>query len=401
VFSGPQATKGSLVNGKQVINLATSNFIGLLSNTHIKDEALKALRYYGVGTCGPCGFYGTFDVHMQLEKRIAELLGTEQAIVYAQAFSAVASIVPAFAKRGDIIVCDEGIRFALQRGVQISRSTIKYYKHNDMDDLERVLKDVYERDQRKGGKVTRRFILTEGLSEYYGDVCPLPKMVELKTKYKYRIMLDDSMAFGILGARGGGTTEHFGVGGSEVDIIMGSLANALCSSGGFCAGSVEIVDHQRLGSNAYVFSASLPAMLAVCALRGLDVLEQSKENGVLRELRDNIATFKRVFLDGWQDSKASQWFDLVGDVHSPTQYIRINKAKSAGREVDELLVQRMVDALLEAGIVVVNTHYVLDFERSAPLAAAKIMLTNELTSSEMQQVAESCRQAVNDVVMTL
>lgn len=178
IISGPASHKPRLqATGKQVLNLASPNWAGLLDNERIKNVAVDTLRDYGVGTCGPPGFYGTMDVHTQVEEDIAAFIGTEAAIIYAQSFSTISSVIPAFAKRGDIIVADRGVNFAIQKGLQISRCAVKWYDHNDMIDLERVLKSV-ERDQRrKGGPLKRRFIVTEGVFENDGMILDLAKVV--------------------------------------------------------------------------------------------------------------------------------------------------------------------------------------------------------------------------------
>ena len=146
-----------------------------MSNEQLKERAIQTLRTYGVGPCGPPGFYGTQDVHMKIEADIAAFLGTTACIIYAQAFSTISSVIPAFSKRGDIIVADRAVNYAIRKGIQISRSTIRWYEHNDMADLERVLARVVKEQAKK--PLTRRFIICEGISEYVGDMADLPKIV--------------------------------------------------------------------------------------------------------------------------------------------------------------------------------------------------------------------------------
>jgi 7-keto-8-aminopelargonate synthetase-like enzyme len=159
--------------------LASYNFYNLAGNEVIKEKAIQTLRTYGVGPCGPPQFYGTQDVHMKTEADIASHLGTEGCIVYAQAFSTISSVIPAFSKRGDIIVADKAVNYAIRKGLQICRSTIRWYEHNDMEDLERVLQKVVKEQARK--PLTRRFIVTEGLSETVGDAVNLPKLVSYRS----------------------------------------------------------------------------------------------------------------------------------------------------------------------------------------------------------------------------
>lgn len=150
------------------------------------------------------------DVHMALENDIARFLGTEKAIIYAQGFSTISSVIPAFSKRGDIIVADKGVNFSIQKGMQISRSTVRYYDHNDMNSLEATLKSVVSQYKRKK-PLTRRFIITEGLFENDGQIANLKKLIELKRKYKFRLILDESLSMGTLGRNGRGLTEVYDV----------------------------------------------------------------------------------------------------------------------------------------------------------------------------------------------
>jgi serine palmitoyltransferase len=153
------------------------NFYNFVSNDVLKERAIQTLRTYGVGPCGPPGFYGTQDVHMKIEADIAAFLGTTACIIYAQAFSAISSVIPAFSKRGDIIVADKAVNYSIRKGLQIARSTIRWYEHNDMADLERVLAKVVKEQAKK--PLTRRFIITEALFENVGDMVDLPKIVSV------------------------------------------------------------------------------------------------------------------------------------------------------------------------------------------------------------------------------
>jgi serine palmitoyltransferase len=171
----PVGPKSKLSNGRTVTNLGSYNFYNFNTNEAIKEKAIQTLRNYGVGPCGPRGFYGTQDVHMKTEADVASYLGTASCIIYSQAFSTISSVIPAFSKRGDIIVADKGVNFAIRKGIQISRSIVRWYEHNDMEDLGRVLANVTKEQARK--PLTRRFIITEGLFESYGDMVDLPKIV--------------------------------------------------------------------------------------------------------------------------------------------------------------------------------------------------------------------------------
>eukprot|EP00128_Syssomonas_multiformis_P007808 Colp12_sorted_trinity150504_noHs@12096 len=259
VVEGPVATHVK-INGKDLLNMATFNFLGMVGSKNVEDVTVKALRKYGVGSCGPRGFYGTIDAHLELEEKLAKFMNVEEAILYSYGFSTIASAIPAYAKRGDVIFVDKGANFAIQRGLVASRSKIHWFNHNDMDDLQRLL-EVQRKEDLKNPKkaaVTRRFVVVEGIYTNYGDIVPLPRLVELRNKYKVRIFLEESNSFGVLGASGRGVTEHFGVDIADIDLIACTMSNSLGSIGGFCCGSKYVIDHQRLSGAGYCFSASLP-----------------------------------------------------------------------------------------------------------------------------------------------
>lgn len=247
--------------------LSSYDFLGLKKEPRILEAAAKAIDDYGVGSCGPRGFYGTLDSHLLLEQRIAEFMGTEAAIVYSYGPNTISSVIPAFAKPNDIVICDEGCHYGIQTGCRLSRADVRYFKHNDIADLQRVLQQVEREDGIESTKLTpsthRRFLVVEGLYTNSGDLAPIRELVALKNAHCFRLVLDDSMAFGVLGASGRGSTEHAGVPTSAIDILVASLETAASASGGFCTGSREVVDHQRLSGAGYCFSASMPPFLCV------------------------------------------------------------------------------------------------------------------------------------------
>lgn len=172
-----------------------------------KGDAIDTLREYGVGTCGPPGFYGTMDVHLELEKRLSAYFGKEESILYAQGFAAVASVIPAFSKRGDIIVHDEAVNYSIVSGIKVSRSYAFSFKHNDYKDLEAILEEV---EQKFGAhKQARKFIIVESLYSNTGRFCDLEKISLLKKKFKYRLIVDNSSGLG--------ATEKFS---DSVDVIF-------------------------------------------------------------------------------------------------------------------------------------------------------------------------------------
>lgn len=343
---GPKVRLASS-NGKLLTHLASYNFLNFVSNESLKTKSLQTLRNYGVGACGPPGFYGTQDCHMTMENDIAQFLGTEKCIVYAQAFGTIGSVIPAFAKRGDVLVVDKGVNFAIQKGLQISRCTIKWFEHNDVEDLEHVLADVAKEQSRRKSALTRRFIVTEGIFENTGDMVNLPKILELKHKYRYRLILDESWSFATIGATGRGVTEHFGVRASSVDMIIGNLTTSFCAGGGFCAASAEIVDHQRISGSSYVFSAALPAMMATQVSNCIEMIRQ--DPALFRTLAENAKTFRDIidnspyiFCESWESS--------------PMQHLRLRTI--LGELEEAKVLQDIVDDAMQNGVLLTRARQV-------------------------------------------
>ena len=259
---------------KPVLNLSSFDFLGLSRNPSVKQISREALDKYGCGSCGPRGFYGTIDKHLDVEKEISSFMGTQEAISYSDSASAIASAIPAFAKKGDLLIVDEACNEPIQTGLNLSRATVQTFKHNDMADLRQILQSISEDDQRLRRDTTqqRRFIVTEGLFRATGNICPLREILELKEKYCYRLIMDESLSFGSLGATGRGVTELFGVKVTDVEMILLAMDTSLASVGGVCVGSREIVDHQRLSGAGYCFSAAGPPFLSASASEALRLM---------------------------------------------------------------------------------------------------------------------------------
>ncbi|KAL2100238.1 hypothetical protein ACEWY4_004632 [Coilia grayii] len=384
IVTGPPS-HNIIVNGKECINFASFNFLGLLDNERVKHKALASLKKYGVGTCGPRGFYGTFDVHLELEERLAKFMRTEEAIIYSYGFATIASAIPAYSKRGDIVFVDEAACFSIQKGLQASRSFIKYFKHNDMEDLERLLKEQEMEDQRnpRKARVTRRFIVVEGLYVNTADVCPLPELVKLKYKYKVRIFLEESMSFGVLGEHGRGVTEHFGVNIDDIDLISANMENAVASIGGFCCGRSFVIDHQRLSGQGYCFSASLPPMLAAAAIEALNIMEEDPDIFVI--LGDKCKHVHKA-LQGTPGLK------VVGESFAPALHLQLEKS-TGSRDSDVKTLRSIVDYCLDRGIALTQARYLDKEEKFLPPPSIRVVVTVEQSSEEMEKAASCIREA--------
>ncbi|XP_051539270.1 serine palmitoyltransferase 1-like isoform X2 [Myxocyprinus asiaticus] len=355
-----------------------------------KLKALASLKKYGVGTCGPRGFYGTFDVHLELEERLATFMRTEEAILYSYGFATMASAIPAYSKRGDIIFVDEAACFSIQKGLQASRSFIKYFKHNDMEDLERLLKEQEIEDHKnlRKARVIRRFIIVEGLYINTADICPLPELVKLKYKYKVRIFLEESMSFGVLGEHGRGVTEHFGVNIDDIDLISANMENALASIGGFCCGRSFVIDHQRLSGQGYCFSASLPPMLAAAAIEALKIMEE--DPGIFSILRDKCKHVHKA-LQGTPGLK------VAGESFAPALHLQLENS-TGSRENDLKLLRTIVDYCLDRRIALTLARYLDKEERFLPPPSIRVVVTVEQTQVDIEKAAECIREAALNVL---
>uniref|UniRef100_A0A7S4EHV8 serine C-palmitoyltransferase n=1 Tax=Pseudo-nitzschia australis TaxID=44445 RepID=A0A7S4EHV8_9STRA len=280
----------------KVLNFCNFDFLGFQTSDVLRRASTKALNKYGCGSCGPRGFYGTIDVHLQLEKNMARFCNTDQAILYSDGASACSSTVAAFAKRGDLLVVDEGVYEPLSKGVFLSRANVHWFRHNDVQDLERVLKELQATDRKLGRKPTaqRRFIVVEGLYKNLGTIAPLDKIVALKHEYKYRLILDESFSFGTLGKTGRGVLEEHGKRPMyDAEITTIALENSLGSIGGVTVGNEEVVDHQRLSAAGYCFSASAPPFTSSASVESLRLLEERPE--LVQRLQSNVKyTYKRL-----------------------------------------------------------------------------------------------------------
>ncbi|TWU78064.1 serine palmitoyltransferase component [Metarhizium rileyi] len=396
VIVGPTGPKVKLLNGRTVMNLASYNFYNFNANEQIKEKAIQTLRTYGVGPCGPPQFYGTQDVHVKAEADIANYLGTEGCIVYAQSFSTVSSVIPSFCKRGDVIIADEAVNYSIRKGLQASRSNIKWFKHGQMDDLERVMKAV-ALEQAKGKRLTRRFIVTEGLFETRGDVTDLPSLVELKERYKFRIILDETWSFGVLGRTGRGLTESQNVDPQQVDMIVGSLSGPLCAGGGFCAGAKDVVEHQRITSSAYTYSAALPAMLAMTASETVNLLQSNPD--ILIQCRENIKAMKS------QLDPRSDWVVCTSAPENPIMLLvlkpEVITARRLGVDDQERILLECADECLTNGVLLARLKtrpyaYAIKARDSAWVAqpALKICITSALSRKDIEKAGATIRHAI-------
>jgi len=384
-FSGSTGTH-VIVDGKQVLNMARSNFLGMIGNKRVEKDAIKTLRKYGVGTCGPRGFYGTIDVHLNLEKRIKNFVGHDDAIIYSLGFATISSVISTFSGREDLLIVDKGVHFAIQTGVKLSRSEVKWFDHNDMDNLESILKEIKEEDRKGKRKLTRRWIITEGLFYNYGDILPLPKLMELKDKYCYRLIIDESYSIGILGKTGRGICEHFNVPPLSIDIITGNLASSTSSVGGFCLADKAIIYHQRLNASGYVYSASLPPLLTQSAITVFDILEENPK--LISDLASNTEFF-------YKGISSISGLAVTSATRSPVVHLRL--ANGGDRAKDEEKLQLIVDEAMSSGILITRAQYTPE-SSFLPPPGIRICISASNTREQLSQVIQVIKDSAASVL---
>lgn len=377
---------------ESVLNLASNDFLGLGQLPSFKEKARQALDKYGCGACGPRGFYGTIDVHLEFEKNLAAFMGTEQAICYSDGASAVSSTIPAYSKKGDLLLVDEGCCEPIRTGVNLSRSSVTYFKHNNMKDLEMLLEAVVKDDKLSKRDVLkqRRFIIVEGLYRHSGDLCPLPELVAFKNKYKFRLIVDESLSFGTIGKTGRGVTEHFGVGVENIDMLTVAMDNTLGSIGGGCVGTREVVDHQRLSGSGYCFSASAPPFLFASAIDSLEKL-QSNGRDYLTAMRSNV----KALLAGLQSIPQ---LTLISSEESPVVHLALTKS-TGSYDSDLVVIKQIATACMQQGVGLVATTYDaklladMKHDNKSLRATLRINVNAQLSAADVKKIVKELKAA--------
>jgi 8-amino-7-oxononanoate synthase len=255
-------------DGRQVINLSSNNYLGLTTHPKVKEAAIEAIRKYGTSCTGSRFLNGTLHLHVELESRLAEFVDMQKALVFSTGFQTNLGTISALVGAEDVVVTDREVHASIIDGVRMSRGQRAFFKHNDMDDLERILKK-YPREKGK-------LIIVDGVFSMSGDIAPLPELVALGKTYNAQLMIDDAHSIGVLGG-GRGTAFHFNCS-KEVDLVMGTFSKSFASIGGFIAGSEEVIDWIRHFARPLIFSASLPAPNVAAVLAVLEIIENEPEH---------------------------------------------------------------------------------------------------------------------------
>lgn len=269
-FTPIEEVKGNKVkiDGKEIIMVGSNNYLGLIDHPKAMKAAQEAIAKYGVSTCGSRFLNGTLDIHVELERRLAKFMRKDAALAFSTGFQTNQGIISTIVGRGDAVITDKMDHASIIDACRLSYGNVCKFKHNDMEDLERVLSSLDE----KIGKI----IIVDGVFSMEGDLSNLPAIVKLAKKYDSRFMVDDAHGIGVMGKNGRGTAEHFGVE-DDVDLIMGTFSKSFASLGGFVAGDKKVISYIKHFARALIFSASITPASVATVLATLDVIETEPE----------------------------------------------------------------------------------------------------------------------------
>ncbi|MDE3162597.1 MAG: glycine C-acetyltransferase [Acidobacteriota bacterium] len=269
-------------DGREVINLASNNYLGLANHPKLIEAAIAATRTYGVGSGAVRTIAGTMRIHMELEERIARFKNVEACVVFQSGFAANAGTVSAILGKEDFILSDELNHASIIDGARLSRAKIKVFRHKDVAHCEELLKEV-------ANEPGHKLVITDGVFSMDGDIGPVDKLAALAEKYGAIMMVDDAHASGVLGRNGRGSIDHFGMHG-RVDVQVGTLSKAIGALGGYVCGSRDLIDYLYHRARPFLFSTSHPPSVAATCIAAFDILEAEPER--IQRLWDNTHYFQ-------------------------------------------------------------------------------------------------------------
>ena len=285
-------------DGREVINLASNNYLGLTTHKALRKAAVEAAKKYGAGAGAVRTIAGTMQLHMQLEEQIAKFKNVEACVVFQSGFTANAGTVAAVLGKEDLIVSDELNHASIIDGARLSRATIQVFKHKDVKDCERIL-------QEHASFPGKKLIITDGVFSMDGDIAPLPELCTLAEKYDCIMMVDDAHSSGVLGRNGRGTIDHFDCHG-RVHIQVGTLSKAIGVMGGYVCGSRELIDFLYLRARPFLFSTSHPPAVTAACIAAFSLLDSPAGEKLVKKLWKNTKTFKRELKKRGFQFKASE-----------------------------------------------------------------------------------------------
>ncbi len=277
---GPRST----IDGQSVINLSSNNYLGLATHPALKQAAIKAIEEYGVGSGAVRTIIGTMSIHEELEALLAQFKGTEAALVLQSGFTANQAVLGVILGDGDLVISDELNHASIIDGIRLTKAARKVYKHNDTDDLERVLRES------QGAKHRNTVIVTDGVFSMDGDIAPLDRIAELAERYGAITMVDDAHASGVLGPHGSGTVKHLKV--KNWDIHVGTLSKAVGALGGYVACSRKLRQLMEHRARPFLFSTSHPPSVTATCIAAIKLLQSPEGQQLIDQMWANTAMFK-------------------------------------------------------------------------------------------------------------
>jgi glycine C-acetyltransferase len=284
ILGGEQQPR-SRIDGQQVINLSSNNYLGLTTHPRLREAAKAAIDKYGVGTGAVRTIIGTMDIHEELERKLAQFKHSEAALVLQSGFTANAAVLGSTLGDSDLVISDELNHASIIDGVRLTKAARKVYKHNDMNDLERVLEET------RSGNYRTILIVTDGVFSMDGDIAPLPRIAELAKHYGAVTMVDDAHASGVLGAHGSGSVHHFGLD-RDWDISVGTLSKAIGAIGGYAACAQPLRELMEHRARPFLFSTSHPPSVTATCIAALELLQSDQGQTLIDRLWENTRFFK-------------------------------------------------------------------------------------------------------------
>lgn len=299
-----------LIGGREAVMCGSNNYLGLASHPKVKEAAIEAIRKYGTGTTGSRFLNGTLGIHIELEEKLAHFFRKEGGLVFSTGYQTNLGVLAALVGRGEIAVSDRQNHASIVDGLRLSYGDVRKYKHNDMEDLEKVLESEAERN---------KLVVVDGVFSMEGDIAHLDRIVSLKSRHNFGLMVDDAHGIGVMGPTGRGTAEHFGLE-DEVDVIMGTYSKSLATIGGFVVASAPVIKYLKHTSRSMIFSASLAPGLVAAVSAALDIIDQEPER------RERLWANTRKMLEGFR----SYGFD-TGESETPVVPIVVGEDELAFR----------------------------------------------------------------------
>lgn len=296
-ITSKQGTEVTDIDGHSILMFGSNAYTGLTNDPRVIEAGKRALDKYGSGCAGSRFLNGTLDLHVQLEKELAEFEHKDEALCFSTGFSVNAGVLAMVVGRGDYIICDDRDHASIVDGRRLSFATQLHYKHNDMQDLERVLQKL--------PKEAIKLIVVDGVFSMEGDLAKLPEIIELKHKYNCSVMVDEAHGLGVFGKQGRGVCDHFGVT-DDVDLIMGTFSKSLASIGGFIVSDKDTINYLRHTCRTYIFSASNTPSATAAALEALHILQKEPER------QDHLWSVTHYALKRFRD----EGFE-IGETESP------------------------------------------------------------------------------------